>query len=167
MSQLNCCSRRGHAADFRGSVGRAMSRLLENGLKSVNPRGYQGGQGWLWWALTRSSLMRSRRAGFSTQQQRQLPDKLKTCRHGGTARIVPNTTDCVPFFGLPFATRALEAGVKPERESYLISTGIVFSPCLTSTLISELVPQYFSGTNLSMPSEFVAAGRGAVDLGTK
>jgi hypothetical protein len=29
-----------------------MSRLLENGLKSVNPRGYQGGQGWLWWALT-------------------------------------------------------------------------------------------------------------------
>jgi len=29
-----------------------MNRLLENGLKSVNPRGYQGGQGWLWWALT-------------------------------------------------------------------------------------------------------------------
>ena len=29
-----------------------MSRLLENGLKSVNPRGYQGSQGWLWWALT-------------------------------------------------------------------------------------------------------------------
>jgi hypothetical protein len=29
-----------------------MSRLLENWLKSVNPRGYQGGQGWLWWALT-------------------------------------------------------------------------------------------------------------------
>ena len=29
-----------------------MSRLLENGLKSVNPRGYQGGQEWLWWALT-------------------------------------------------------------------------------------------------------------------
>jgi len=36
----------------RGSVGRAMSRLLRNGLKSVNPRGYQGGQEWLWWALT-------------------------------------------------------------------------------------------------------------------
>ena len=30
-----------------------MSRLLENGLKSVNPRGYQGSQGWLWWALTK------------------------------------------------------------------------------------------------------------------
>ena len=29
-----------------------MSRFLENGLKSVNPRGYQGGQEWLWWALT-------------------------------------------------------------------------------------------------------------------
>jgi len=29
-----------------------MSRLLENGLKSVNQRGYQGGQEWLWWALT-------------------------------------------------------------------------------------------------------------------
>jgi len=29
-----------------------MSRLLENGLKSVNSRSYQGGQGWLWWALT-------------------------------------------------------------------------------------------------------------------
>jgi len=29
-----------------------MSCLLEIGLKSVNPRGYQGGQGWLWWALT-------------------------------------------------------------------------------------------------------------------
>ena len=29
-----------------------MSCLLENGLKSVNPRGYQGSQGWLWWALT-------------------------------------------------------------------------------------------------------------------
>ena len=49
---VNCCSRRCHAADFRGSIGRAMSRLLENGLKSVNPRGYQGGQEWLWWALT-------------------------------------------------------------------------------------------------------------------
>lgn len=49
---VNCCSRRCHAKDFRGSVGRAMSRSLENGLKSVNPRGYQGGQEWLWWALT-------------------------------------------------------------------------------------------------------------------
>jgi hypothetical protein len=34
-----------------------MSRLLENGLKSVNPRGYQGGQGWLWWALTHDLLL--------------------------------------------------------------------------------------------------------------
>ena len=33
-------------------MGRAMSRLPENGLKSNNPRGYQGGQEWLWWALT-------------------------------------------------------------------------------------------------------------------
>ena len=53
---VNRCSRRCHAAAFRGSAGRAMSRLLENGLKSVNPRGYQGGQGWLWWALTRLQL---------------------------------------------------------------------------------------------------------------
>jgi hypothetical protein len=30
-----------------GSGGRAMSRLLENGLKSINSRGYQRGQGWL------------------------------------------------------------------------------------------------------------------------
>jgi hypothetical protein len=52
---VNCCNRRCHANDFRGSVGRAMSRLLENGLKSVNPRGYQGGQEWLWWALTNKS----------------------------------------------------------------------------------------------------------------
>jgi hypothetical protein len=29
-----------------------MSRLIENGCKSVNPRGYQGSQGWLWWAFT-------------------------------------------------------------------------------------------------------------------
>ena len=27
---------------------------------------------------------RSRRAGFSTQQPHELPDKLETCRHGGT-----------------------------------------------------------------------------------
>jgi hypothetical protein len=33
-----------------------MSRLLENGLKNVNPRGYQGGQEWLWWALTQARL---------------------------------------------------------------------------------------------------------------
>jgi hypothetical protein len=49
---VNCCSRRCHAKDFRGSVGRAPSRLLENGMKSVSPRGYQGGQEWLWWAHT-------------------------------------------------------------------------------------------------------------------
>ena len=30
MSQLNCCSRRGHAADFRGSVGRAMMLQLND-----------------------------------------------------------------------------------------------------------------------------------------
>ena len=48
----NRCSRCCHAADFRGSAGRAMSCLLQNGLKRVNSRGYQGGQGWLWWALT-------------------------------------------------------------------------------------------------------------------
>ena len=48
----NCCSRRCPAKDFGGSVGRAMSRSLKNGLKSVNPRGYQGGQEWLWWTLT-------------------------------------------------------------------------------------------------------------------
>jgi len=34
-----------------------MSRLIEIGLKSVNPRGYQGSQGWLWWALTVARLI--------------------------------------------------------------------------------------------------------------
>jgi len=33
-----------------------MSCLLVNGLKSVTPRGYQGSQGWLWWALNCSML---------------------------------------------------------------------------------------------------------------
>jgi hypothetical protein len=62
----------------------------------------------LWWVL-------SRRAGFSTQQQRQLPDKLKTCRHGRGARIVPNTTGCVPFYSERGSTPTRTGSFCPSR----------------------------------------------------
>ena len=70
--------------------------------------------------IRRRRACRSRRAGFSTQQQRQLPDKLKTCRHGGTARIVPNTTGCVPsslLFSVPNAIPTRRAACGYDRQA--------------------------------------------------
>jgi len=81
---VNRCSRRCHAAAFRGSAGRAMSRLLENGLKSVNPRGYQGGQGWLWWALTSRQHPESLPADELIGHEVHAPAVIGTLSHRGT-----------------------------------------------------------------------------------
>jgi len=44
--------------------------------------------------------------------------KLKTCRHGGTARIVPNTTGGVPFCSLQvkLAQSSMTPMTRPEQE---------------------------------------------------
>jgi hypothetical protein len=71
-----------------------MSRSLVNGLRSVNPRGYQGGQGWLWWALTK----------------RHLPNMLTYFRH----RIANATSD--GFNSVIYALRYAARGFLILRE---------------------------------------------------